>query len=158
MRGRLDRLDALRGIAAIVVLVHHVSMTVPQIATAYESSDGVMLYSIGWWATLSPLKVLLAGPEFVLVFFVLSGFVLVRSPLAARQTGQRYDWVAYYVRRIIRLAVPVLIRRASQSSGSCWCPARSAQRAVRGWPDKRPLPRPRARPQNGLCSGLPSGA
>ena len=109
MRGRLGRLDALRGVAAIVVLVHHVSMTVPQIATAYESSVGVMLYSVGWWATLSPLKVLLAGPEFVLVFFVLSGFVLVRSPLAARQTGQRYDWVAYYVRRIIRLAAPVLI-------------------------------------------------
>ncbi|WP_158252822.1 acyltransferase [Cryobacterium sp. N21] len=108
-RGRLGRLDALRGVAAVVVLVHHVSMTVPQIAAAYESSAGLTVYSVGWWATLSPLKVLLAGPEFVLVFFVLSGFVLVRSPLAARWNGARYDWVAYYVRRVIRLAVPVLV-------------------------------------------------
>ena len=45
---------------AIFVLVHHVSMTVPQIATVDESNGGVMLYSVGWWATLSPLKVLLA--------------------------------------------------------------------------------------------------
>lgn len=109
MRGRLGRLDALRGVAAAVVLVHHVSMTVPQIAAAYETSAGVALYSVGWWATLSPLKILLAGPEFVLVFFVLSGFVLVRSPLSARAHEWRYDWSAYYVRRVIRLAVPVLV-------------------------------------------------
>ncbi|WP_158251167.1 acyltransferase [Cryobacterium sp. Y11] len=109
VRGRLGRLDALRGVAALVVLAHHVSMTVPQIAAAYESSAGVTLFSTGWWATLSPLKVLVAGPEFVLVFFVLSGFVLVRSPLAAQMADPRYDWTAYYVRRIIRLAVPVVV-------------------------------------------------
>ncbi|WP_166783873.1 hypothetical protein [Cryobacterium sp. Hz9] len=43
VRGRPGRLDTLRGVAAIIVLVHHVSMTVPQIATAYESSGGVRL-------------------------------------------------------------------------------------------------------------------
>lgn len=111
-RSRLGRLDALRGVAAVIVLVHHVSMTLPQIATAYESSAGVVLFSVGWWATLSPLKVLVAGPEFVLVFFVLSGFVLVRSPLAARQANTSYDWGAYYPRRIIRLAAPVLVSLA----------------------------------------------
>ncbi|WP_158251000.1 acyltransferase [Cryobacterium sp. Y82] len=109
VRGRLGRLDALRGVAALVVLAHHVSMTVPEIAAAYDSSTGVPLFSAGWWTTLSPLKVLLAGPEFVLVFFVLSGFVLVRSPLAAREAGPRYDWSAYYMRRVIRLAVPVVV-------------------------------------------------
>ncbi|WP_166784115.1 acyltransferase family protein [Cryobacterium suzukii] len=109
LRGRLGRLDALRGVAALVVLAHHVSMSMPEIAAAYDSSDGVTLFSAGWWATLSPLKVFLAGPEFVLVFFVLSGFVLVRSPLAAREAGPRYDWSAYYVRRVIRLAAPVVV-------------------------------------------------
>ncbi|TFD73286.1 acyltransferase [Cryobacterium fucosi] len=103
--GRLVALDALRGVAALIVLVHHVSMTVPAVSAAYESSAGVEFLSIGWWTTLSPLKLLLAGPEFVLVFFVLSGFVLVRSPLAA----PAYDWMAYYPRRVIRLAVPVVI-------------------------------------------------
>ncbi|MBC7442449.1 MAG: acyltransferase [Ramlibacter sp.] len=103
--GRLLALDALRGLAALIVLVHHVSMTAPSVSAAYESSAGVALWSAGWWATLSPLKILFAGPEFVLVFFVLSGFVLVRSPLAA----SAYDWLAYFPRRIIRLAVPVVV-------------------------------------------------
>ena len=102
---RLVALDALRGVAALIVLVHHVSMTIPAVSAAYESSAGVEFLSVGWWTTLSPLKLLFAGPEFVLVFFVLSGFVLVRSPLATPV----YDWLAYYPRRIIRLAVPVVI-------------------------------------------------
>ncbi|TFC94542.1 MULTISPECIES: acyltransferase [Cryobacterium] len=103
--GRMLALDALRGVAALIVLLHHVSMTVPAISAAYESSAGVALWSVGWWTTLSPLKIFFAGPEFVLVFFVLSGFVLVRSPLAA----SAFDWRAYFPRRIIRLAVPVLV-------------------------------------------------
>jgi peptidoglycan/LPS O-acetylase OafA/YrhL len=107
--GRLVALDALRGVAAGIVLVHHVSMTAPGIAAAYQSTVGVNTGSAGWWSTLTPLKFLVAGPEFVLVFFVLSGFVLVRSPLAARAIGTGYDWVAYYPRRIIRLAIPVVV-------------------------------------------------
>ena len=134
--GRLVALDALRGVAAGIVLVHHVSMTAPGISAAYQSSVGVHTGSAGWWSTLTPLKLLVAGPEFVLVFFVLSGFVLVRSPLAARAaaraTGRGYDWAAYYPRRIIRLAVPVvvsvalaaawilLVPRAGIGAGGVW--------------------------------------
>ncbi|WP_120338165.1 acyltransferase family protein [Cryobacterium soli] len=132
-RTRLVALDALRGVAAVVVLVHHVSMTAPSVSAAYSSSANVAIFSTGWWATLSPLKILFAGPEFVLVFFVLSGFVLVLSPLrrwpwtprsgpgtasgrgadtepvlgAAPAHG--YDWLAYYPRRIIRLSIPVIV-------------------------------------------------
>ncbi|ANP71479.1 acyltransferase family protein [Cryobacterium arcticum] len=85
-RTRLVALDALRGVAAVVVLVHHVSMTAPSVSAAYSSSANVAIFSTGWWATLSPLKIFFAGPEFVLVFFVLSGFVLVLSPLG------RWPW------------------------------------------------------------------
>jgi peptidoglycan/LPS O-acetylase OafA/YrhL len=114
-RNRLVALDALRGVAAVIVLVHHVSMTAPSVSAAYSSSANVAIFSTGWWVTLSPLKILFAGPEFVLVFFVLSGFVLVLTPLrrwpwnrgAAQPQG--YDWLAYYPRRIIRLAVPVIV-------------------------------------------------
>lgn len=80
-------------------------MTVPAVSAAYESSVGVEFTSVGWWTTLSPLKLLFAGPEFVLAFFVLSGFVLVRSPLAA----PTHDRMAYYPRRVIRLFVPAVI-------------------------------------------------
>jgi peptidoglycan/LPS O-acetylase OafA/YrhL len=118
-RTRLVALDALRGVAAVIVLVHHVSMTAPSISAAYSSSANVAVFSAGWWVTLSPLKILFAGPEFVLVFFVLSGFVLVLTPLrrwpwnrsttSAPSEPQGYDWLAYYPRRIIRLAVPVIV-------------------------------------------------
>ncbi|MGY4859469.1 acyltransferase family protein [Cryobacterium sp. AP23] len=163
---RLVALDALRGVAAVIVLVHHVSMTAPSVSAAYSSSADVAVFSTGWWVTLSPLKILFAGPEFVLVFFVLSGFVLVLSrlrrwpwsrrpepgpadrdsgagspatpaanavpapatteesapagdtvpapattvesaPAAAHPAG--YDWLAYYPRRIVRLAIPVVV-------------------------------------------------
>ncbi|QYF73755.1 acyltransferase [Cryobacterium sp. PAMC25264] len=128
-RTRLVALDALRGVAAVVVLVHHVSMTAPSISAAYSSSANVAIFSTGWWATLSPLKIFFAGPEFVLVFFVLSGFVLVLAPLrrwpwmqpdahpaagtqipvAPPAHSAGYDWLAYYPRRVIRLAIPVLV-------------------------------------------------
>ncbi|MGO4784667.1 acyltransferase family protein [Cryobacterium sp. W22_MBD10_FK3] len=130
-RTRMGGLDALRGVAAVIVLVHHVSMTAPAISAAYSSSANVAVFSAGWWATLSPLKILFAGPEFVLVFFVLSGFVLVLTPLRrwpwtrpdARAAAEAppsasaghpapapgYDWLAYYPRRIIRLAIPVIV-------------------------------------------------
>ncbi|TFC05552.1 acyltransferase [Cryobacterium adonitolivorans] len=127
---RMGGLDALRGVAAVIVLVHHVSMTAPSISAAYSSSAGVAVFSTGWWVTLSPLKILFAGPEFVLVFFVLSGFVLVLTPLRRWPWTRRpapdlaaetrpvadaatptpgYNWLAYYPRRIIRLAIPVIV-------------------------------------------------
>ena len=106
-RNRLVALDALRGVAAGIVLVHHISMTSPAVSAAYSSSIDVPIFSTGWWATLSPLKIFFAGPEFVLVFFVLSGFVLVLSPL--QQSVRGYNWLAYYPRRIVRLAIPVVV-------------------------------------------------
>lgn len=106
-RNRLVALDALRGVAAVIVLVHHISMTSPAVSAAYSSSTDVPIFSTGWWATLSPLKIFFAGPEFVLVFFVLSGFVLVLSPL--RHSVRGYNWLAYYPRRIVRLAIPVVV-------------------------------------------------
>jgi peptidoglycan/LPS O-acetylase OafA/YrhL len=84
-----------------VVVFHHSLLTVPSIA----SLDRVPALGSGmWWVEVSPLRLFSAGAEAVLVFFVLSGFVLVLPVLRARQ----YDWVAYYFRRPIRLYLPVV--------------------------------------------------
>jgi peptidoglycan/LPS O-acetylase OafA/YrhL len=125
--GRLGSLDALRGVAALIVVVHHVSMTIPAVSSAYASSKGVAVWSIGWWATESPLKILFAGPEFVLVFFVLSGFVLTRAVLRK----PRYDWVAYYPRRVVRLIGPALVS-VLFAAGLAFVLPRDASRAT-GW-------------------------
>lgn len=96
---RLLALDGLRGVAATVVLLHHAFLTVPGFAAAYFPGSGPRLSAL----TDSPLHVVAAGPEAVLVFFVLSGFVLVRSTHV-----RGFTWRRYYPQRILRIYVPLL--------------------------------------------------
>lgn len=97
---RLTQLDSLRGVAALVVVVHHALLTVPVLAEASRTprppAEGV-----AWWLLYTPLHLLWDGKAAVAVFFVLSGFVLV-LPLRDR----RPDWPAYYPRRLTRLYLP----------------------------------------------------
>ena len=72
---RAPALDGLRGWAALVVLLHHSLLTVPAVASTYLSNT-----SEGPWvqmATSTPLHLVWAGPEAVIVFFVLSEVVRV---------------------------------------------------------------------------------
>jgi peptidoglycan/LPS O-acetylase OafA/YrhL len=99
--GRFRSLDGLRGVAALTVVFSHSLLTLPAAANARGvPPTGSAL----WWIGYSPLKLVTAGAEAVLIFFVLSGFVLVLPVLRARS----YDWVAYYFRRTIRLYLPVV--------------------------------------------------
>jgi peptidoglycan/LPS O-acetylase OafA/YrhL len=103
---RIRPLDGLRGIAAVVVVLHHVSMTVPEVARQYMDSRAALppVGSLAWWLLFTPLKLLTAGPEAVFVFFVLSGLVLTR---AVGGSPRDYDWFAYVPRRLLRLLLPV---------------------------------------------------
>lgn len=104
---RLTSLDGLRGLAALIVLAHHASLLVPAISSAYlPTADlhGPVAGSVAWWFTFTPLKIFTAGPEAVVVFFVLSGFVLSLPVLSPRA----FDWMSYYPRRVARIGVPVI--------------------------------------------------
>ncbi|WP_431220434.1 acyltransferase family protein [Leifsonia xyli] len=104
---RLRSLDGLRGVAAFIVLLHHASLLTPAIAAAYifnPEVSGPTPYSFGWWFTYTPLKIFTAGPEAVVVFFVLSGFVLSLPVLGPRA----FEWMSYYPRRIARIGLPVV--------------------------------------------------
>lgn len=100
---RLRALDGLRGLAALVVVLHHCSLLHPSVAAIYllgapPPEPGTPL----WVLTGTPLQLLVSGQEAVLVFFALSGLVVA---LPALRPG--FDWFAYLPRRLVRLLLPV---------------------------------------------------
>lgn len=125
---RITALDGLRGWAALLVVVHHCLMVLPELAQPYFEDRPPQP---GWADVLvySPLHSLWDGPAAVLVFFVLSGFVLTLPFLRPAEPGR---WTAYYPARIVRLYLPVffavvlavalalLVPRETSSSASDW--------------------------------------
>lgn len=98
---RLSALDGLRGVAALVVVVHHALLVSPAFAAAYFGGP----VPKGPWMTAmvyTPLHLVWGGAEAVVVFFVLSGFVLARAV-----RSRSFDWFAYFPSRMLRLYVPV---------------------------------------------------
>ena len=103
---RLVELDGLRGLAAIVVVIHHMLLTVPSLADVGARPMGAPTGAMERLLGQSPVHLLWAGHEAVLIFFILSGVALV-YPVARRHAQSRhFDWVDYAPRRVIRLWVP----------------------------------------------------
>lgn len=102
---RYASLDGLRGIAALSVVLYHALLVVPAISALYIEKTSPDALTPEWWLFRTPLRLLMPGHEAVLIFFVLSGFVLTLPLLTRRQTGR--SLLAYYGRRILRLYIPV---------------------------------------------------
>ncbi|MGJ4846336.1 acyltransferase family protein [Leifsonia sp. Le1] len=102
---RYRSLDGLRGVAALSVVIYHALLVVPAVSVLYiEKADATPL-TPEWWLFRTPLRLVMPGHEAVLIFFVLSGFVLTLPLLTHRQSPRSI--LAYYGRRILRLYVPV---------------------------------------------------
>jgi peptidoglycan/LPS O-acetylase OafA/YrhL len=91
--GRLDPLDAMRGLAALAVLVSHVLDFGPSLEAP----------TLAWLLRFTPLRVLGNGRAPVVFFFVLSGYVLTLSLLRPGAPGP----VGFALRRGVRLLPPV---------------------------------------------------
>jgi peptidoglycan/LPS O-acetylase OafA/YrhL len=103
--GRLPALEGLRGLAALIVVVHHSLLaTLPRLAGPYGVGPGPSRGTLQWWLMYSPLHVLWGGGEAVVVFFVLSGFVL---SLPSARGGHGVRAISYYPSRFVRLYLPV---------------------------------------------------
>lgn len=100
---KLHYLDGLRGLAALVVVAHHLAATFyPALITADPHAT-----RLGDWepvVAVSPLNVLLSGHLAVCLFFVLSGVVLSEQYF---RTGQLAAIRSQAARRYLRLLVPV---------------------------------------------------
>jgi peptidoglycan/LPS O-acetylase OafA/YrhL len=94
--GRLQQLDGLRGLAALVVVIFHfLSAFAPDFIPDQTDRPNLLADT--------PFGILFNGPFAVSIFFVLSGFV-VSNAAAKRKTPIYLNLVLRYV----RLAVPVL--------------------------------------------------
>lgn len=100
---RLAALDGVRGIAAVIVVLSHALLTTT-IGDKYVAvlrgtgSDPLALLIAN-----TPIRYFFMGNEAVVIFFVLSGFVLTLPMLR----GRGLDLWAYYPRRVLRLWLPV---------------------------------------------------
>lgn len=100
---RIEGLDGLRGVAAMVVVLLHSLLLSDAFVTPFADPRPTTTPADAmWWLTHTPLHLPWEGSVAVFVFFVLSGFVLC---LPARRS--RMDWRAYYPSRLVRLYLPV---------------------------------------------------
>ncbi|WP_176550400.1 acyltransferase [Bacillus sp. AFS037270] len=99
MNRRFGELDSIRGLAAVTVVLSH-SITISGLVapgTNFASIFNMIIVN-------SPLKILLLGHEAVILFFILSGFVLSLSYY--RNANQTY--FSYIIRRFCRIYIPYL--------------------------------------------------
>lgn len=114
-RGRIAEIEALRGVAILMVLIEHMPLNL------FYWDSGLYKFEHHWWRSA-------AGVD---LFFAISGFVIARGLLpklaAARRAGRvRRTLLAFWLRRIFRLwpagwlwlAVPLIALAASNKTGA----------------------------------------
>jgi peptidoglycan/LPS O-acetylase OafA/YrhL len=100
---RIESLDSLRGLAAFTVVISHCLIAFPLFYAAHYHN--AFSNQIAWLMSHTPLHTMWAGHEAVVLFFILSGFVLALPFLNNRQSS----YGVYAVRRICRIYLPYIV-------------------------------------------------
>ena len=87
---RIRSLDSLRGIAALIVVLHHARLMFPETPA---------------WIKYTPLRVLISGQSAVILFFILSGFVLY---LTLCSKNVHSSW-SFAIKRFARIYPPFCV-------------------------------------------------
>ncbi len=112
---RVIALDGLRGIAAILVLFHHSLLMLPDFANYEWNVPGAGAHGpIEWLLLRTPMRLLWAGQERAILFFVLSGFVLAVPWL----DGKAAPYGRFLLGRFCRIYPPYLAAMALAAAGS----------------------------------------
>ncbi|MBL7701524.1 MAG: acyltransferase [Ferruginibacter sp.] len=96
-------LDGLRGIAATYVVINHARGNLFIGGAKYSQLKDISLWTIPEKIYFSALQLTSLGREFVIVFFILSGFSIAFSLNTGHRTGD------FYLRRLIRIYPPYLV-------------------------------------------------
>lgn len=92
MLERYEELDSLRGLAALAVFLSHI----------------MLIFNLSFYALVlfefGPFRALVAGSEAVMLFFILSGFVL-SLPFYKRKS---FAYNTYVIKRICRIYIPYI--------------------------------------------------
>ena len=124
---RWTTFDAIRGIAALGVVAHHLILT--WTGSTHDTLQYYLYYT--------PFEALFSGGKFVRVFFVISGFVLFLPFLKKNQPS----WTQFYIRRFCRVWPPMAIVAVAAATLSLYLPPVSAIAGASHWftTDTRPL-------------------
>ena len=100
---RMEVLDSIRGIAAFSVVLHHCFLVLPvfYLSTNYMDNNNQFASNV----IHSPLHIFFAGNEAVMLFFILSGFVLA-LPFLHKQP---FSYLPYLLKRFIRIYIQYII-------------------------------------------------
>lgn len=103
---RIRTLDAVRGLAALSVMFFHCYQVYPDRLRFGVSATQLSSWGQPWaWLRYTPLHLLVLGHPAVVVFFVLSGYVLALPFLS----GAQPSYLRYLVKRVCRLYVPFAV-------------------------------------------------
>jgi peptidoglycan/LPS O-acetylase OafA/YrhL len=102
---RYIELDSLRGLAALVVVLHHLRLVWQGDA---EPTSAILRSLL---SLVSPV-----GNGAVILFFVLSGFVLSLPAIA----GRPQTYLTFVIRRVFRIYLPYLAALAVSVAGAFW--------------------------------------
>jgi peptidoglycan/LPS O-acetylase OafA/YrhL len=107
---RILLLDGLRGVAALIVLVHHAYTLFPRTLRRGEPA------SAGFWLIEQVSRL---NTEAVLLFFVLSGFS-IRLSIESRGLGAPHELLHYARRRALRILPPYWFALAVSYALAAW--------------------------------------
>lgn len=102
---RIESMDALRGLASLQVVIGHALLIIPAFTTAIHTKlpmEGETLVNV---ATFSPLHFAWAAHEAVILFFVMSGFVL-SIPFYKKK---KLQFTGFLTKRLFRIYFPYVI-------------------------------------------------
>lgn len=102
---KFEYLDALRGLACIMVVISHCTLAFFPVVHNFEKNDQPSNFPIQYLLNQSPIGALWSGTSAVYIFFVLSGIVLAHS--FNRKTSPFLPTL--FFARYLRLMIPALL-------------------------------------------------